>query len=89
MGSIFFDGYKLFKVCKDRIKEKQEMILDDKLWLLYLLELNNGYTGNYDDYKKSRIKPDKQSKNENSAKEQELINKYKNLDQTKFIQKRI
>lgn len=89
MGSTFTDGYKLFKAFKNRVKEKQEMLLDGKLWLMYLLELHHGYSGGYEDYKKSRTKKPNGSTRENTLKERTLIDKYKDVDKTKFVQRRL
>jgi hypothetical protein len=69
-GLTFIDGYRLFKECKNRIE-------NDMLWDMYLLEAQGGFEGDFEKYKKSKIKPN--NLNRTKEEEQRIIEKYKDV----------
>lgn len=84
----FKEGYDLFKLCGKRIEEKEK----DKLWDLYLIEIQNGYNGSFDNYYKEKIGKSEEKNMSYEDKEnieKDLISKYDNLDDSKFIKRRI
>lgn len=79
MGLSFFEGYTLFKKCKDRIINETKDKQLDKLWDLYLIEIQHGCKQNFEDFCKDRTKV-KSEKSYNNKDEKEIIKKYKNLN---------
>jgi hypothetical protein len=58
LNNDFEDGYKLYIKCIERINESLEKEAKDKAWGLYLIKLENGYEGNFEDFCKTVIKND-------------------------------
>lgn len=52
----FESGFKLYLKCIDRIKFQTEEKQKDKIWDMFLIEIQGGYEGNFEDYYKSKIK---------------------------------
>lgn len=44
-------GKEIFYKCLGRLNDYNKEIFDNRLWDLYLFELNNGYEGNFQEYK--------------------------------------
>lgn len=52
----FKRGFKLYLKCLDHIKEDQEEILKERIFKIWLVEIQNGYKGDFENYYKNKIK---------------------------------
>lgn len=52
----FKSGFKLYLKCVDHIKDEQEKELKDHIRQVWLIEIQNGYTGDFESYYKSKLK---------------------------------
>lgn len=83
----FTQGYKLYKDCLTRIKEQNEKDYKNKIYQLYLIEVQNGLKIDFETYYKDIVKKSetkqmnsKQLNDENDK----LIDKYTKMDLSKF-----
>ena len=81
MGLSFFDGYTLYKKCKDRFENSFENDQTNKIWDLFLLEIQSGCTQTFEDYYNTKL--GKEKKKYNKIEEENIINKYKNIEVVK------
>ena len=56
MNLSFKDGFKLYLKCIENIKEDQEKEIRDHIRQIWLIEIQNGYEGDFESYYKSKIK---------------------------------
>jgi hypothetical protein len=55
MNLSFKDGFKLYLKCIDLIKEDQEKEVKDHIRQIWLIEIQNGYKGDFESYYKSKV----------------------------------
>jgi hypothetical protein len=87
----FKEGYTLYKQCIDRINEKIEKDIRDKYYQMFLIEIQNGYTGSFDDYYKTkRVMAENydMTYDDKISEEQRILNNVNKLNDDKFIQRR-
>jgi len=92
MDLDFKDGYSLYIKCVKRIEDEAEKDDRDKHFQMFLLEVENGHTGNFHDYYKSKQKVKESYNMSYDAKvdeEQRILNEVGKLDDTKFIKKKV
>lgn len=56
MNLSFKDGFKLYLKCINLMKEDQEKEVKDNVRQVWLIEIQNGYKGNFEDYYNSKVK---------------------------------
>jgi hypothetical protein len=86
LNNDFDMGYDLYKKCVSHINKE----LEDKIWDLYLIEIQNGYKNSFDDYLKSyksRQVSNDMSKNEKTMEEDRIISKFTKLNKSKKMVK--
>jgi hypothetical protein len=91
MGLYFYDGYELFLKSIKRFENEIESNNIDKIWDIYLLELQSGYSGSFDDYYKHKIKKyetNNLTKKEKKSEEERILNNVIKLDDKK-LKKRV
>lgn len=88
MNLSFDKGYLLYKNCINRFTQKQEERTEDKYFTLFLFDVeHNNFKGSFKDYyKEMKSKTDNLnlSYEERLKEEQDLINKYDNLNDSNF-----
>jgi hypothetical protein len=88
----FKQAFKLFQSCLNSKKEQLEKEVENKYWDLYLLEVENGYKGSFNEYYKSKKKTnevDNMSSEEKDSEEKRILEKYssKNKVKNKVVEK--
>lgn len=56
MDLSFKDGFKLYLKCVNLMKEDQEKEVKDHVRQVWLIEIQNGYKGDFESYYKSKVK---------------------------------
>lgn len=74
----FEEAWNFYLKMIDRIKAENEHIKQKLAWDLYLLELENGYQGSFEDYYKSKQHFDN-SKIDRKSENERILNKYKDV----------
>lgn len=52
----FERGFKLYLKCLNHIKEDKEEILKERIFKIWLIEIQNGYKGDFEKYYQDKIK---------------------------------
>lgn len=86
----FSKGYKLYYQCVKRVEIENEEKLKEKYWDLFIIEVQNGYTGTFEEYFKSKTKKTENIQMTNYDKDQEekrIMKRVENMDESRLKKK--
>lgn len=86
MHMEFYYGYELFLKCMKRTRIEQEEKVKDKVWDLYLIEIQNGCEEDFEKYYNSKIKKSEQdnlTKAEKEKEEERILKNVQTLENNK------
>ena len=92
MDLPFERGFKLYLKCIDNIKQKLEKEVKDHVRQIWLIEIQNGYKGDFEKYYKSKVSVSNDrslGKDERQSEEDRIINKVKDHESIKLQEKEV
>jgi hypothetical protein len=88
----FDQGYKLYKRCLDTIKEENTEKCKDRIFKLWLVDIRNGYKGDFESYYKKQVvntETYNMSISEKDSEETRIIKKIENASGKKWKTRRL
>ena len=92
MDLPFERGFKLYLKCIDNIKQKLEKEVKDHVRQIWLIEIQNGYKGDFEKYYKSKVSVSNDrslGKDMRDSEEKRIINDVTNKDNIKLQERKV
>jgi len=88
----FERGFKLYLKCIDNIKQELEKEVKDHVRQIWLIEIQNGYKGDFEKYYKSKVSVSNDrslGKDMRDSEEKRIINDVTNKDNIKLQERKV
>lgn len=92
MNLPFERGFKLYLKCIDNIKQELEKEVKDHVRQIWLIEIQNGYKGDFEKYYKSKVSVSNDrslGKDMRDSEEKRIINDVTNKDNIKLQERKV
>lgn len=92
MDLPFERGFKLYLKCIDNIKQELEKEVKDHVRQIWLIEIQNGYKGDFEKYYKSKVSVSNDrslGKDMRDSEEKRIINDVTNKDNIKLQERKV
>jgi hypothetical protein len=92
MNLSFKDGFKLYLKCMKNINKEQEEIIKERVFKVWLIDIQNGYKGDFEKYYQDKVRKVEESnltRKEKISEEQRIkkkveLKKHAKMEEVKF-----